>query len=255
MHVYGDGHTHPVSAIASQDTTLLSASDKTLVVTDMVAGKIKQRLSGGHTGRINSVDIRSEALYLSASYDGTLKIWDARNLNRHTPIQSCNEAKDSVTAVKLDGPHSFYTTSVDGYIRLYDSRQGQITCCDVGAPIVSMAVATDCIAVSCLDGMIRLIEKDLGQLLNTYHGSHKTFQYAVACAVTSDLLVTGTESNEGCAALYDLVSAKVKQVLQTATSHGPTCAIAAQDDCIVTASYNGKTVVWATDKARITCDS
>lgn len=258
MHVYRDGHVHAVSAVASHDTVLVSAANKTLVVTDMVQAKVKHRISVSHSGMINAVDVRQDALYLSASYDATVKLWDARNLSRQTPIQVCDEAKDSVTAVQLDGPHSFYSASVDGFVRLYDVRQGRITCTNVGAPIVSLAVADDCVAASCLDGTIRLLDKELNELLNTYHGAHTACQYAVACAMTSRHVVTGSESESSSCVLYDLVTAKVAQRLAAAgesTANGPTCAVAAHDACIVTASYKGETpLVWTNDSTNVSRD-
>jgi len=255
MHVYRSGHMHAVTCVSSHDTTLLSASEKTLVLTDMVDAKIKQRFTATHLGRINDVDLRNDVVFLSASYDGTVKLWDARNRQRYTPVQTCEEAKDSVTAVILDGEHSFYSSSVDGNIRAYDIRQGQITCCDVGSPIVSLAVADDCVAASCLDGTIRLVEKDLGELLNTYHGAHTTSQYAVCCAITSRFVITGSEESGTDAALYDLVAAKVHGALENKEfSDGPTCSIDAREDCIVTASYKGKALVWTNDESKIVRD-
>lgn len=253
MHAYRSGHVHAVTCVANHETTLLSASDKTIVVTDMVNAKVKQRLSAAHMGRINDVALRNDTIYASASYDGTLKLWDARNHQRYTPIQSCDEAKDSVTSVILDGPNSFYSSSVDGNVRLYDIRQGRITCCNVGSPIVSLSVADDCVAASCLDGTIRLIEKDLGELLNTYHTAHSVSQYAVQCAITSKYVVTGSEESGIDAALYDLVQAKAQQILKGSKerSTGPTCAVDAKDHCIVTASYNGKPLVWTNDTSQI----
>lgn len=254
MHIYQDGHIHAVSAVASHDTTMVSASGKSLVVTDMVTAKVKHRISASHTtGRVNAVDIRQDAMYLSASYDGTCKLWDARNLKTQIPMQTCDEAKDSVTCVKMDGPHSFYTTSVDGYIRLYDIRQGRVTCCNVGAPIVGMAIADDCIVVSCLDETLRLVDKELGELLNTYHGAHKASQYAVACAITFRHVLTGSESSGPV--LYDLVTAKAVQQLRDPESIGPTCAVAAQDKCLITASFHGKApLVWTNDASLISRD-
>lgn len=255
VHAYRTGHVHAVTCVSNHETTLLSASDKTLLVTDMVTAKVKQRFPAAHVGRINDVDLRNDVIYVSASYDGTVKLWDARNLQRHAPIQSCEEAKDSVTSVILDGPHSFYSGSIDGNVRLYDIRQGRITCCNVGSPIVYLAVADDCIAASCLDGTIRLLEKDLGELLNTYHTAHSVSQYAVQCAITSRYVVTGSEEIGTDAVLYDLVTAKAQHTLKDEKqSSGPTCAIDAQDRCIVTASYKGKALVWTSDASQIVYD-
>mmetsp|Transcript_9238 Transcript_9238/g.15363 ORF Transcript_9238/g.15363 Transcript_9238/m.15363 type:complete len:310 (+) Transcript_9238:41-970(+) len=254
MHIYADGHMHAVSAVASHDVTMVSSSNKSLVVTDMVTAKVKHRISQSHTGPINNVDVRQEAIFLSASYDGTCKLWDARNLNRQTPIQICDEAKDSVTCVQLDGPHAIYTASVDGHMRLYDIRQGRVTDCNVGAPIVSMAMADDCVVVSCLDGTMRLVDKELGELLNTYHGAHTTSQYAVACGITFRHVLTGSETGPA-SVLYDLVTAKVVQKLQDVESKGPTCAVAAQEKCLVTASFHSDApLVWTNDASQVSRD-
>ena len=135
IQVYRDGHVHRVSAIASHDTVLLSASNKTFVVTDMVTSKTVFRVPNGHDGCINGVDdIKRDAIYdLIASYDGTVKLWDARNASSQNPIQICSGAKDSVSAVKFNGRHSFYAASIDGQVRIYIARKASITCCNVGS--------------------------------------------------------------------------------------------------------------------------
>lgn len=253
IQVYRDGHIHPVSAIATHDTVLISASNKTFVVTDMVTAKTMFRVPNGHDGRINAVEIKRDALYLTASYDGTVKLWDARNTSRQSPIQICSEAKDSVSAVKFDGQHSFYTASIDGQVRLYDVRKGSITCSTVGSPIVSMAIAEDCLVVSCLDGCMRLLDKTLGELLNTYHGAHTTEQYSVGCAITSSCVVTGSERGPR-AVLYDLVTSKVVQTLQHEDSTRSTCSVAAHDSCLVTATHGEIPLVWTNDRSLVSRD-
>jgi mitogen-activated protein kinase organizer 1 len=262
IQVYRDGHVHPISAMASHDTVLLSASHKTFAVTDMVTAKVKARVSNGHDGRIHAVDILSrDSLYLTGSYDGTVKVWDARNPSRQMPLQVHSEAKDSVSAVQFQAPHSFYTASLDGQVRLYDVRQGRITCCNAGSPIVSMAIAyDDCLLVSCSDGCMRLLNKSLEELLNTFQGAHRTEHYAVACAMTSSYVVTGTEElGPTSAVLYDMVTSKVVQTLSNDDNNEkdskpkPTCAIAAHDSCIVTANGNVPRV-WTNDPSHVSRD-
>ena len=246
VQVYADGHIYPVSAIASHDTLLVAASNKAFVVTDMMTAKTIFRVPGGHNGRINSVDVKRDALYMTASYDGTVKIWDARNIVRYNAIQTCSEAKDSVSVVKFDGGHSFYTASIDGYVRHYDVRMGSITCCNVYSPIVSMAVTDDCLVVSCLDGCMRLLDKTLNDLLNTYQGAHTVTQHAVSCAITSSCVATGSEVGP-CAVLYELVSSKVVQELPSYDSRRASCALAAHDTCMVTVTMGESPKVWTCD--------
>jgi mitogen-activated protein kinase organizer 1 len=77
IQTYTGGLTHAISALdtvtssASKSTTttdlLLAASDKTLVISDLVTNQVRRRLQG-HSGRINSVTASDGGeIYLSAS--------------------------------------------------------------------------------------------------------------------------------------------------------------------------------------------
>jgi len=260
IHSYMDGHSHPVSAIAvdNASTTLVSASGKTVVWTDVVAQAVKRRFHG-HDGRINAVAI-SEACetFLSASYDGSIRIWDARSRSPE-PIQILKEAKDSVTGVhtvQRQGEAVIRSCSVDGTVRTYDLRKGQVQCDDVGNAIFSMALTHDgqCLAISCLDGTIRLMEVDTGELLNTYHSHHKAGNYALECTLTADDANVVTGSEDGRAVYYDLVRGDMVQELLGHTK--PTCSVATHSkrensSVVITASYDGSAVVWANDSSYI----
>ena len=260
IHSYTDGHTHPVSAIAVDDasTNLISASDKTLIWTDVVAQKIQRRFQG-HVGRINAVAISAQCeAFLSASYDGTVRVWDARSRSPE-PIQILKEAKDSVTGVhtvQSQGEAVIRTCSVDGVVRTFDLRKGQVVCDNAGNAIFSMALTHDgqCLAISCLDGTIRLMEVDTGELLNTYSSSHVAGNYSLQCALTADDAHVVTGSEDGRAVLYDLVRGEVVQELVGHTK--PTCSVAAHpkrenSSAVITASYDGNAVVWANDSSYI----
>lgn len=262
IHSYMDGHTHGVSAIAIDEssTTLVSASNKTLVWTDVVAQVVKRRFHG-HDGRINAVCISQGCeTFLSASYDGTVRIWDARSRSPE-PIQILRQAKDSVTGVHTvqsssPGEAVIRSCSVDGFVRTYDLRKGQVQCDDVGHAICSMALTHDeqCLAISCLDATIRLMEVDTGELLNTYSKHHEAGNYALECTLTADDANVVTGSEDGRAVLYDLVRGSVVQELVGHTK--PTCAVAAHpmrenSSVVITASYDGNAVVWANDSSYI----
>lgn len=261
IHSYMDGHTHPVSAIAIDDksTTLLSASGKTLVCTDVVAQQVQRRFHG-HDGRINAVCISKDVqTFLSASYDGTVRIWDARSRSP-TPIQILRDAKDSVTGIHTvqttPGEAVICSCSVDGIVRSYDLRRGQVRCDDVKNAICSMALTHDeqCLAISCLDATIRLMEVDTGELLNTYSKHHVAGNYALQCTLTADDANIVTGSEDGRAVLYDLVRGTMVQELIGHTK--PTCAVAAHpkresSSVVITASYDESAVVWANDSSYI----
>jgi mitogen-activated protein kinase organizer 1 len=254
IQTYADGLTHPVTAVAvdKESTTLLAASDKTLVVTDVVTQQVKRRFQG-HVGCINAVAISEKSeTYLSASYDATVRIWDGRSRS-YEPIQILKQAKDSVTNVHVvqdDGLALIRTGAVDGIVRTYDLRMGLIRCDDCGSSITSMAPTHDgeCLVVSCLDGTIRLLGLDSGELLNTYDSHHVAGQYGLECCVTSDDQTIVSGSEDGRVVLYDLVRATRIQSLEGHTR--PTCSVAAHpqrefSSVVITASFDGNAIVWA----------
>lgn len=54
----------------------------------------------------------------------TVRLWDMRARQR-LPLQILDDAKDSVMDVCISGD-KIYTASVDGYVRTYDLRAGQL---------------------------------------------------------------------------------------------------------------------------------
>lgn len=272
IQTYTGGITHEVSAICvASSRLLLVGSQQALVVTDMVENKVLRRLGGGgnhHTGRINAVAAAEEGeAYLTASYDATVAVWDGRSRDAK-PIQVLREAKDSVTDVHVvqhrqshdggDGGSGrsslsmnsavVRTASVDGVLRSYDLRKGILQSDDLGSPITSIAHTHDgqCLAASCLDGTIRLIEVGTGELLNTYHSRHKAGQFRLDVGVLADDATILSGSEDGMGVLYDLVRANPVQVLEGPT--GPVCSIAThpkQSDVVVLASYDNSVTVWA----------
>ena len=260
IQTYSNGYTHPITAIALDPSskTLAAGSNKTMVITDVVTQQVKRRFQG-HAGRINAVAISNNCeTYLSASYDGTVKIWDGRS-NSYEPIMTLQDAKDSVTdihvvqnnvssgntkGVSSNNTAIIRTASVDGFVRTYDIRRGSLFADKCDSSITSMAPTYDgqCLAINCLDGTIRLMELDTGELLNTYSSSHVAGQYGLKCCMTADdaTLVTGSE--DGRAVLYDIGRGTCVQTLEGHTR--PTCSIAAhpkQDaaSVIITASMTG----------------
>lgn len=256
---YSNGHSHPIHAVAINDTStkLLSSSDRTLVLTDVVTTQALRRFHG-HSSRINSVTFSENetSVYLSASYDGTVRLWDGRSSNNKEPIQVLSEATDSVTTVLMDQESNpspscnIVTSGVDGIVRTYDIRKGILRKDDIGEPIIHMSFSRDKqgLLLNGLDGILRFMERDTGMLLNEYTGSHIAGKYGLECAISAhdDVVVTGSE--DGSVVFYDLVHKNRVQKLEGHTR--PTCSIAThpnRDNCSITisASYDGSAVVWA----------
>lgn len=196
IQTYTDGHVHPIYALTTDraSTVLLSASERTLLSTDLVTAQAKRRF-WGHTARIEYVACLGggnssnddaaayglgEEIYASASYDSTIRLWDSRSRS-NDPLMILTDAKDAVTCV-APAPNTgqgseaqIITSSVDGRIRTYDLRMARLITEDITSgeeecnrvPITSFSVSSctprisngdsgSLVAASCLDGTIRI---------------------------------------------------------------------------------------------------
>jgi len=261
---YTDGHTHPVSSLTidPSSTTLLSSSSKTLIATDILTRRLKRRFTG-HTGRINAVAISHSAdAFLSASYDGTVRIYDGRTFTQ-TPVAVLEEGTDSLTclAVRDGGPGAggvggdveIRAGSVDGTVRTYDLRRGGVRCDALGddVAVTSLGTTGDGLldVVGCLDGRIHVLERNTGLSLRTFGGGHVAGRYALGCALTADdgCVVVGSE--DGRVGVYDLVTGASVGRLRVRGGVRPVCAVAChprrgKESVVVTGSYDGGGVVW-----------
>lgn len=254
---YSDGHTHFISSIDLDDTstTLVSGSNKAMIVTDVITQKMKRRFQG-HTGLINTVACASGgSIFLSGSYDGTVRIMDGRSFSTN-PIQILNDAKDSITCVKVlqqnDTIAEICTTSVDGSVRTYDIRKGCLGVESFGESVAltNLDHTSDLLAsaVSSLNGALYIMEKETGALINTCIGGHEAGRYSLECSVSADDQSVVCGSEDGNAAIYDFVSGKVVQKLighRRATVSVAAHPFRDQSDTIITASYDGDAVVWS----------
>jgi len=135
-----------------------------------------------HLGRINAIAINDESnIVLSGGIDKHAYAWDRRSKSIN-PVQSLNEAKDSV--ISIDSHKWFViTASLDETIRIYDLRKG-ILCEDfIGKIPTSVKLATDChlILLNCSDNTLRLFDKEDGSLLQKFSG-HRTDDYRIGCS-------------------------------------------------------------------------
>jgi mitogen-activated protein kinase organizer 1 len=91
---------------------------------DVPTSSIIKRYTG-HNGRINSVAFNAESTVLaSGSFDATIRLWDVKS-QQGRPIQILQEARDSITCVVL-GDREIVASSVDGHVRTYDLRMGEL---------------------------------------------------------------------------------------------------------------------------------
>ncbi len=257
IQTYMAGYTHPITAITATESRtasqlLVAASRETLVISDLITQQLKRRFQGHHVATINAVAASKHAeTFLSGSYDGTVAIWDGRSSDTR-PIQVLKDAKDSVTDLHVvqNDDCIIRTTSVDGVLRNYDLRKGLVHADDCGSPITSMALTKDgkCLAASCLDGTIRLLQD--GELLNTF-GGHKAGNYALQVGILANDATIVSASEDGICILSDLVLATRVQALEVSPGR-PACSIATHpkiSSVVVTASYDESTTVWSHDSS------
>ncbi|CDF40162.1 unnamed protein product [Chondrus crispus] len=249
------GHAHPILAcgISRSSNRLVSAGpDRTLFLWDASSGTLVARPGrrDGHLARVNAVAFaaRNDELVLSASYDRSLRIWDARNPHAR-PIQVISDASDSVTAVLPDGD-AILTASVDGCVRSYDIRKGMYNVDALGAPIGSLALTQDrlCILAACLDGSMRLLQRSTGDLLELYRG-HANQHFQLGCAVSGDdaFLFCGDEGGGFC--MYDV--SQGKSPVWRGGGDNKEQVVAAMDLCpstglLVVGRHDGNVSLWKT---------
>lgn len=161
-------------------------------------------------------------------------------------------------------------------MRTYDLRTAQLCTEDIVHPITNFSLSntdegSSIVAASCLDGIIRLWDTTQQQqkmkkrIFQKLHSSHKSNNYKVECTFTSndEYVVSGSEC--GDVAIYPVdfnnittvnnsdASKVVKGKEAAAILHkhtGPTTSVAACPQTkrpwlIVSASYDGSAVVWA----------
>ncbi|PIK55640.1 putative WD repeat domain-containing protein 83 [Apostichopus japonicus] len=185
------GHGYDVfDAKSSVDNAHLCScgADKQIILWDVATGQILRKFRG--------------------SIDACVYAWDCRS-RKNAPVQALNEAKDSVSSIQISDTE-ILTGSVDKYIRRYDVRNGKMTADCIGQPVTSINFTKDgqCTLVSSLDGKLRLLDKDTGELLGEYTG-HQNTQYVIDnCLNEKDThVISGSE--DGKIYFWDLIEGSI----------------------------------------------
>ncbi|XP_055640466.1 WD repeat domain-containing protein 83 [Toxorhynchites rutilus septentrionalis] len=208
LKTYGGHAGEVMDAAGSCDSSFIVSvsADKSVIYWDVSTGQPVRRLRG-HAGAVKCCKFNEDSsIVVSGSTDNTVMCWDIRT-RKTEPIQTMREAKDCITSLVVT-EHKIITGSLDGSIRQYDLRVGELTCDTIGVPITHIVHTKDgqCIVAACLDSTIRLIDVDSGELLSEYKG-HRTEDYHIECGTVRNDSNIISGSSEGCAVIWDLLEA------------------------------------------------
>lgn len=259
IHTYTE-HTHEVLALdISKDNSrfVSGGGDKSVFVWDVASGSVVRRF-GGHMGKINDVRFGGKdadaSVIVAGGFDGVVRVFDLRAQGAWRPIMELKEAKDAVTSLVVRDDR-IWSGSVDGVLRCYDLRSGQLRADTFAAPITSITPSRlgSSVLIATLDSTVRLLDTRDGTLLQTYKG-HKHESYRCKATFTNDEdgVVIGDE--DGNLVGWDTVTAeKIAVGLKGEAAHAKPILwvehnpdTSSQGSEIVTASGDGVVKVWRT---------
>ncbi|XP_064537378.1 WD repeat domain-containing protein 83 [Drosophila montana] len=221
LKTYG-GHADEVTdAAGSCDSSyIVSASlDKSIIYWDVSTGTPVRRLRS-HAGGVRCVCFNEDSsIAISGGRDNAVMCWDIRT-RRLDPVQVMKEACDCITAV-LTNEHKIFAASLDGCVRHYDIRVGELTCDKIGQPVTYLAQTRDeqCLLAGCQDSTLRLLDCESGGLLSEYKG-HQADDYHIECGILSNDAHIACGSCAGDAYVWDLLEAKVLQRIRISDNGG-----------------------------------
>ena len=147
-------------------------------------------------------------------------------------IQSLEEAKDSIQSIHV-GPTYIMAGSVDGHVRTYDLRKGELRSdfigstssfpllclprtvfrrnCDLSDPVTAVVPTKDhqSYLVTTLDSHVRLMDGSTGKLLNDFKGHVNTSYRCRACFGFNEASVICGDEN-GAVWAWDLLDVSIQ---------------------------------------------
>ncbi|KAF5299940.1 hypothetical protein FQA39_LY11313 [Lamprigera yunnana] len=236
---YGHGNEVLDCAASCDSSRIIScSSDKSVIVWDVSTGQPLRRLRG-HASTVTCITYNEEStVAVSGGLDNSVMFWDV-NSRKQDPIQVLNEAKDCITSVAVSSTE-ILTGSVDCSVRRYDLRNGSCHADFVGAPVISVSFSNDgqCILVSSADNVIRLLDKNSGELLGEYVG-HRIDDLKIQSAISNDDSTVFSGSVSGELWCWNLVSGTVdKKLVHIPEKALNSLSVHPKKDIILTASVN-----------------
>lgn len=168
----------------------------------------------GHSHRINCIKFNKDCqVFASGSFDKTVRIWDGRSRSIQA-IQVLDHAYDSVSSLVFSN-FELTTASIDGCVRVYDLRMGEIKVDTIGHPVTSLSLSIDgnILLASSLDAKLRLIDKDDGSVYKEYSG-HQNSDFKLENTFSNDDAYVISGSEDGKIYFWSLEEGSVVQCLR-----------------------------------------
>lgn len=190
----------------------------------------------GHSGRITQIEVIDETRIVSASGDGTLRVWDV-TANETVHLLTCDRSGQNSLSV-APSSHTVWTGGDDAVLRAFNFDDGELKASlSIGARIWSVAVSDDeaRVAVATSSGVVHVVDTQRAQVVAELHG-HAGW---IWCArwIDDDHLVTSGEDGriiswhvaDGAGHIEWSVQASHDRV-RTITIVGPDMVAAGSDD-------------------------
>ena len=197
-----------------------------------------------HSGGVNACAITGDARrVVSASEDGTLKVWDLESgralatLEGHASmIRGCAVTADGQRVVSATdaGTLKVWDVAARRVIHTLKGHIGAVNACAVTADGRRAVSASD-------DRTLKVWDLDAGRLLLTLQGHAG---WVRACAVTADGRRAVSASYDRTLRVWDLETGEALAVLEGHTGWLSACAVAADGRRAVSASYDRTLKVW-----------
>ncbi|KIV86444.1 hypothetical protein PV11_02056 [Exophiala sideris] len=221
-------HGYPVLdiSVANDNQTFASVGgDRSVFLWDVqrADGTLRRfgsNTNAGHTSRINCVAFAgdNDSVLVSGSDDTSVRLWDVKSRD-NKPLMVLEEAKDGISDIAIPGNgYEIVSGSVDGRIRSYDIRMGRVTLDVMPGPVTSLDLSRDArtILVGCLDGRIRMMDRQDGTCLRGFPGEDElgrggykndSLRLKSCFAGNESLVLTGSEG-DGKVRGWDVMSGK-----------------------------------------------
>ncbi|KAF4319806.1 hypothetical protein G195_004769 [Phytophthora kernoviae 00238/432] len=245
---YEGRHGYDVQDVAITHDNAKFAScgrDRDVFMWDVPTAKVIRKFEG-HKQSVNCVRYNADSsVLLSGSYDKTIRAWDIRARNAYTPIQVLDDFKDSVTSMVVTD-HEIIAGCVDGVVRTFDLRAGQISREHIDEPVVSVAHSPDArfVLAGCLDGSIRVIEKANGTEVKSYRG-HIVQDYKLDCGFSNDGAFVLSGSEDGKIYWWDLLDATNAHSISAHNKPVRALACHPESSMFVTGCIDGSAKIWS----------